>query len=231
MYLTRAFLNPNTHAVQLDARDPVRLHKTVMLAFPDNAGPSPRLAHGVLHRLDVERDDRIILLVQSTIEPVFERWPAKYVLQPDEGTTDNASALRANPAIRNINIDLAAIEVGRHFLFRLRANTTRKVDTKSGADGQRRNGRRVPVRGDEARLAWLVRHGEAGGFTLVEESIRIAELGPSAARSGKPITVAGALFDGALIVQNADLFRSALHSGIGSAKAYGFGLLSVKPTT
>ena len=49
-------------------------------------------------------------------------------------------------------------------------------------------------------------------------------------KGGSPITVASVLFDGILEVVDATLFRQALQTGIGRAKSYGQGLLSLAPT-
>lgn len=49
-------------------------------------------------------------------------------------------------------------------------------------------------------------------------------------RTGKPnLTFGAVLFEGVLRVTDAAAFRAALERGIGSGKAYGFGLLSVAP--
>ena len=71
MYLTRAFLDPRSRDVRADFKNPESLHKTVMRAFPDATGPSPRRAHAVLHRLDQDRGDRLVLLVQSRTKPMI----------------------------------------------------------------------------------------------------------------------------------------------------------------
>jgi CRISPR system Cascade subunit CasE len=227
MYLTRAFLDPKSRDVRADVRNPESLHKTVMRAFPDDAGPSPRGAHAVLHRLDEDRGDRLVLLVQSRTKPMIERWPVGYVLDMG-GDLDLAfSSVGENPAIRDLEAQLATLSSGRRFAFRLRANTTRKVDSKSGPDGARRHGRRVPVRGDEERLRWFARHAEAAGFATEDHEIRVTEVAARGGRGGKSVTVGGALFEGILVVRDVDRFVRALSSGIGPAKAYGFGLLSI----
>lgn len=229
MYLTRAFLDPASRQVRADLRDPESLHKRVMLAFPDGVGPSPREALGVLHRLDQEREDRIVLLVQSRVRPMAERWPGGYLLELG-GDFDLAfSGLVENPAVRSVEAERARLSPGRRLLFRLKANTTRKIDTKTGPDGLKRNGRRVPVRGDEARLEWLARRADASGFSFEPGSVRITELTTSGGRGGKSVSFGGALFEGALVVRDAERFRETLATGIGPAKAYGFGLLSIAP--
>jgi len=227
MYLTRAFLDPKSRDVRADARNPESLHKTVMRVFPDDAGPSPRSAHAVLHRLDQDRGDRLVLLIQSRTKPMVERWPSGYVLDMG-GDLDLAfSNVGENPAIRSIAAESAALVLGRRFAFRLRANTTKKIDTKTRADGIKRHGRRVPVRGDEERLQWLARRAEAAGFGFDDGQVRVTEIAASGGRGGKSVTVGGALFEGVLVVRDVERFVRALETGIGPAKAYGFGLLSI----
>ena len=229
MYLTRAFLDPTSRYVRADSRNPESLHKTVMRAFPDDAGPSARSAHAVLHRLDHDRGERLVLLIQSRTKPMTERWPTGYVLAMG-GDLDLAFSLAGdNPAIRNVEAERASLRADRRFAFRLRANTTRTIDTKTGPDGVRRRGRRVPLRGDEERVGWLTRHAEAAGFGFDPGNLRVTEIAASGGFGGKKVTVAGALFEGVLVVRDAERFVVALESGIGRAKAYGFGLLSLAP--
>ncbi len=45
--------------------------------------------------------------------------------------------------------------------------------------------------------------------------------------SGKPMTFGAVTFEGILEVTDAEKFRESLRQGIGTGKAYGFGLLSV----
>jgi hypothetical protein len=121
-----------------------------MRAFPDDAGPSPRGTHAILHRLDQDRGDRLVLLVQSRTKPMIDRWPAGYVL--DMGGDLDLAFLNVgeNPAVRSLEAQKAALSPGRRFAFRLRANTTKKVDTKTGPDGVRLGFRRL--RGQLRRL-------------------------------------------------------------------------------
>ena len=227
MFLTRAFLDPTSHAVRADLQSPESLHKTVQRAFPD-PGPSPRRTHAVLHRLEHDRWARLILLIQSRTKPLVDRWPANYVLDIG-GDLDLAfSNIGENPAIRDVEAERAALSVGRRLLFRLRANTTRRIDTKT-TDGVRHGGRRVPVHGDTARMQWLARHAETSGFSFDAGSLRISEIAAAGGTGGKQVTVAGAIFEGVLLVRDVVRFRQALEAGIGPAKAYGFGLLSIAP--
>lgn len=135
------------------------------------------------------------------------------------------------------------------FRFRLRANVTKKVDTKSGPDGARRNGKRVELRKEEERLAWLARKGDELGFRLgwvrasgAAEHVVNALVGPAVKEWGfrrragdgegtARLTLAGVLFEGELEVTDAERFRRCLAEGIGPGKAYGMGLMSVAPAS
>ena len=64
-------------------------------------------------------------------------------------------------------------------------------------------------------------YAEPAGFEV--KAVRVSEIGPR----GRGVTFAGALFEGVLEVRDAGAFRSALETGIGPAKAFGFGLLSL----
>jgi CRISPR system Cascade subunit CasE len=126
--------------------------------------------------------------------------------------------------------------------FRLRANPTRKIETKSGPGGARHNGRRVELKTEEEQLNWLARKSRENGFEIVSvraaaeypdvwvsaEGKVIGSRGlPDGAGSRPRLTFASVLFNGKLRVTDLERFRAALERGIGSGKGYGFGLLSV----
>jgi CRISPR system Cascade subunit CasE len=226
MYLMRAFLNPDSVAVRADLRSPEGLHKTVMRAFVDLQGPLARQEHSILHRVDHDESGRLVLLVQSDIRPDPSRWPPGYVV--DVGTDiDLAFSNPDNPVIRDVSKERAGIGAGRRFLFRLKANTTKRLSAKSPDGTPAQVGKRVPVRGDEARRQWLARHAIVAGFDVDVTSVKISELPPAGSGAGKHVTVAGAIFEGVLKVSDDAKFKLALKQGIGPAKAYGFGLLSI----
>lgn len=90
--------------------------------------------------------------------------------------------------------------------FRLRANPTRKT-----------NGRRVPVRD---RLDWLHRKLHAAGCTVVE-----ADYTPESDTRGGGMCFASVVFTGRAVVGEPLALRDAVIGGIGSGKAFGFGLV------
>jgi CRISPR system Cascade subunit CasE len=223
MKLSRLFLNPVSRDVARAQADSQALHRRVMDMFGASDGPA-RAEHAVLYRLDVsERDGTIVLLLQSRDAPALELLP-EHFLDPRAGA-DAAATTDLGPL-------LARLEEGSHFRFRLRANPTRKIDTKSGPDGVRRNGRRVPLRTPEARLGWLDRKLSAAGFVVVggSEACLVKPDGLQRGRRGDArMTHEGVVYEGVLSVVDAALARRSLADGIGPAKAYGFGLLSLSP--
>ncbi len=110
----------------------------------------------------------------------------------------------------------ARFQAGRGYYFRLLANP---VVTREG----KRFG--LP---DDAKVSWLARKAEEGGFKLLGG--RVQETGViKARRKGAKVTLSVAAFEGVLVVKDDVLFRQTLVQGIGPAKAFGMGLLSVAP--
>jgi CRISPR system Cascade subunit CasE len=102
------------------------------------------------------------------------------------------------------------------YTFRLRANPTKKL-----------YGRRVALKGEDLS-AWMERKAAASGFVL--EALGVNELGRACfQRSGREGILAVVEFEGVLAVTDREQFRSAVINGIGSAKAFGFGMLMLLP--
>lgn len=162
-----------------------------------------------------------ILLIQSTLEPDWDGLPNRLV--------------RAAPEVKSIHKIAGAITQGRSLAFALTANASRKVDTKSTPEGARRNGRRVPLRRFDDQVQWLVRQASSAGFEIMTNRLGRPEvrIGAPTRLSGRRgehvITVEAVRFEGALSVKAPEQFLAALRSGIGPARAFGCGLLTVAP--
>lgn len=235
IYLSRLIINLDSRAVRRDLADCQALHRTIMRAFPTvtEGSEGARERFGVLFRLEEGRRTGAppSLLVQSRIEPDWAGLPEGYLLETADAPV--------NPACKRVDERYGALAPGAVLRFRLRANPTRKVETKSGPDGARRNGRRIGLRNEAERIAWLQRKGETGGFRLRavrgQPLVANAQTGletvtGSRARAGGStahLTFEAVLFEGILEVTDPDCFLKTLAEGIGPAKAYGFGLLSI----
>lgn len=228
MKLSLLQLDPTDRLVRAALGDPQRMHRLVMSAFPSVEGPA-RASLGVLHRVEADARGGCTVYVQSKDSPSWEQLPSSVFLS----TAENAVA------VRDLAGDLEARRVGDVLVFRLLANVTRRIDTKTREDGVRRHGKRVPLRNHEARVAWLQRKALTSGFELVEgwsgaPELRVTEHAPihgSRADSDevRRITFEGVTFEGLLRITDLAPFRQAVMAGIGPARAYGFGLLSFRP--
>ncbi len=231
MYLSRLVLDPRSRQAGRDLGNVYQMHRTIMSAFPqvkERGGARADLA--VLHRLDIDqRGANVALLVQSGEEPDWSCLPEGYLFDP--------GSAGQNPATKSISDALVALRKGQVLRFRLRANPTKKVDTKSSPDGQRRNGRRVDLRTEPQQMEWLSRRADDSGFRLVPvgpgSDARAVRVGTSEKLRGRTasrlVTLAGVLFEGLLEVTDPDNLRLAIREGIGPGKAFGCGLLSVAP--
>lgn len=227
MWLSRLTLDPRRREVQRDLADVHALHRRVMAAFPSGvAGEDPRRALGVLHRLDVSRTGAVLLLVQSSAPPA----PWTEVLPPGylfAGAADGGASVRDGAPILSSAVD------GAVFAFRLRANPTKRIH-RVEPGGRLQKGARVGLRALPEQLAWLRRKAEAHGFELPVDGAGVPvvvdqEHGTVFGR-GRGLVFDGVTFEGRLAVRDAARFREALVDGIGSGKAFGFGLLTIART-
>lgn len=221
MYLTRMQLNVGSGTARREAVDCQALHRRVMSTMQRQR--SEARAAAVLFRMDRDRQTGAVwLYVQSHDALDWGQLPPHYLV---------AGSL----AQKGLDEAYAAIRADMVLAFRLRANPTRKIDTRSSPTGERRNGRRVPLRDEDAALQWLARKGEQGGFAVVRATAAVEDVQHGTRRgsgdnaSSARLTFASTLFQGYLRVTDADALRRTLGAGLGSGKAYGFGLLSVAP--
>ena len=225
LYLSRLSLSVRNRAVQTDLSDCHAMHRRLLLAFPNLGGlPDARDHFGVLYRVE-SGDGAAAVLIQSNLEPDWSRIPDGYLRD-------------SHPAVKRIDPLYAAIAEGQRLLFRLRANPTRRIRDRDTTQEERWRGKRVEIRREEDQLAWLRRKGEQSGFAPLairaQQSIadvRATGIGDHVIgrHNSSRLTFASVTFEGRLRVTNPEAFRQALLQGIGSGKAFGFGLLSIAP--
>jgi CRISPR system Cascade subunit CasE len=222
IWLSLLDLNSRHRAVRNDLRDCNGLHRTLMGFFPAVEQAPARRALGVLYRVEQSGDGKVRVLLQSAVKPDFSRIPPGYL-----------AAVPKSKALGEIETLLTS---GRRLAFRLRANPTRAIDTKTRLDGTKSNGKRVELRGEAAHLEWLQRKGEQHGLRVAACRMDAGNGDPrrvngklEGQRYDSKITIASVQFDGVLEVVDAALLGYALRNGIGRAKSYGQGLLSLAP--
>lgn len=118
-----------------------------------------------------------------------------------------------------------------HYRFSLLANPTRKLRVDNADGSRKKNGRRAPITHREDLIAWLERKAAEGGFSINRDSLRTIPRGREffhrdAVSNG---THSAVEFQGELTATNPVQLRATVAVGIGSAKAFGFGLLVLAP--
>jgi CRISPR system Cascade subunit CasE len=214
MHLSRLLLNPRNRQTRRDLADCHDLHRTLLAAFPQARSEAARAEFGLLFRLDTGRDGSAAVLVQSLHEPDWTRLPEGYLREP-----------AASKPVAAIYDGLLA---NQRLTFRLRANPTKRLPILIENRKDKERGKRIELRREEDQLAWLVRKSGEHGFRLLGARVH-PEQKAMGERGGKPLAFGVALFEGELEITDAARFRQTLTEGIGSGKAYGFGLLSVAP--
>lgn len=223
MLLHRIFLDPRCKEVRRDLSNPYELHSTLCRAFSAPESKCPECAF--LWRLEPESGEGMLpkVLIQSAIEPVWERIGiSNWLGAVPDPAVDLAARLK-----------LDQLRIGQRFRFRLRANPCVVREKK-----------RQGLLRTEDQEQWLVRKAQAHGFCipslesfdLVDEGairpdVRITQeqMLRGKRRDGTQISIFSVLFDGILAVDEPDKFRQCLAGGIGHGKAMGLGLLSVVP--
>jgi CRISPR system Cascade subunit CasE len=181
-------------------------HKKLWECFPDE----PNAKRDFLTRIDqIEGKFRLWILARR--QPICPQW----CFHDDFAVKEIAASFLSHPL----------------YAFDLRANPTKCLVQRDVNGVRKRNGKRIPlVKPDDLR-AWLERKGEAGGFSL--PSGKPLEIGSMVenyfSKKGHSGYHGGVQFRGTLVIDDPVRFAETYHSGIGSAKGFGFGLLLLAP--
>lgn len=212
MYLSQLTLNLRHPAVARAIGDLHALHRLILQGFPDAADGGPGR---VLFRLERPTRPNALPLVLVQSEK-----------RPDWSSLDGLTLSLDGP--KDFTPTFAA---GQTLRFRLRATPTKK--TCFDGDADRPGHRRVGYFTEAEQQEWLERKGRerhpdaGGGFALVQ--VRVLPLGWQTGKNPKGGTIRhhAVEFDGVLRVTDTEAFSRALAGGVGPAKGFGFGLLSV----
>lgn len=201
MYLTQLILDPRSAQARRDLADAYDMHRTLSRAFV--AG-------------DAQKPNRFLWRLERDTNP----WTHPTVLVQshhagDWGSLQSLSNYLQVPAeSKTIALD-RYVQAGA-YRFRLMANPT-----------VTRLGKRYGLVDEEVQLEWLKRQGKRHGFVVKASAVSASNLLESKRKAAGNITVQQACFDGVLEVLEPASVRNALLSGIGPAKAFGCGLLSL----
>ena len=242
MYLTKFPLNLTRRETRGMLADPYKLHAAIAASFPGNQAASED--GRVLWRIDRNGDGSQNLFIVSPTTPSLVG------LNEQIGWPD----LPQQWQTRDYEPFLASIDEGQLYGFRLVANP---VVNRAGIRNKNDASKRIPHLTELQQKAWLVgraAYDEIGieppefladkdesraasnGFEVVvgdaSNSLQVVvsdtrKLVLRQGKQGNRITLATARYDGVLRVTDVDLLRHALTHGIGHAKGFGCGLLTL----
>jgi CRISPR system Cascade subunit CasE len=215
MYLSRIPLNVKQRNTMRALASPHVLHGAVESSFPNKLN---KKRERILWRVDYTRD-MYCLLVLSAEKPDFlyiarqfgyEHWEQKW-------------------ETKNYNQLLARLKSGQIWRFRLRANPVHSsCKEKNETSGRGKVFAHVTQR---QQRQWFINRAQACGFSLDENAFDVVHTDWKKFRkangSNHEVVLRTADFEGLLTITDAESFKDTLLSGIGRAKAYGCGLLTI----
>lgn len=223
-YFSRVRLNPTRRGTRRLLASPQALHATVLGSHPDGiAGESSR----VLWRVDRGAPHDIDLYVVSPSSPDFTGlleqagWPSNTTWE----TTDYERFL-------------GRLVMGQQWRFRVTANPVQAV--KNREVGAPSRGRVKPHISTTHQEGWFRARSGTWGFEVLDlpddaSTLRVENRSVSEFRRWSDgdersrVSITRADFTGVLQVVDADKLRQHLCTGMGRAKAYGCGLMTLAP--
>ncbi|MFF4323804.1 type I-E CRISPR-associated protein Cas6/Cse3/CasE [Streptomyces sp. NPDC001568] len=230
MFLTRFRINTARQGARPLLSSPQRMHAAVMSSFA-GALPSDDNASRILWRLDRNARAEVLLFVVSEERPDLTHlveqagWPTTSTWQTYEYKTF-----------------LDGLTAGSTWAFRLTANPVHNV-RRTPDEPLKRTAHRTP----RHQMGWLLTHQEQAGFRILEtpeERRRLQQgdehqltvrdeqrhqFGKTEAGTGRTnrVPLVTVTFDGRLEVTDPVALRRTLTLGLGKAKAYGCGLMTL----
>jgi len=249
MYLSRLRFDRHHPGALRRLSDPYEMHRFIWHAFPDESPLNRKGARDILWRvepLDSNRADTSpTLIVQSQLEPDWNR-PDVSVLACPPDVKEWEPVFRLNQRLK--------FRLRANPTKRIHDSRTIHNDNPDRRKHLAEKGMRVALLKEPEQIDWLITRAAERGFQVSEngECVTVAngidELrydlrrawfrverwsGYGAVKRGQDNTGRmrwhGVDFEGELEVTDSDRFADTIANGIGSAKAFGFGLLSVAP--
>lgn len=221
MFLSRCELNVNKRGARELLGSPQRMHAAVLSCFPRSMAD----ANGrVLWRVDSQDQVTYLYLVS-------EMKPDLTVIQEQAGWPETPTA-----ATRDYSPLVDHLEKGQVFHFRLAANPVKQEFVKGG------RGKLIGHKTPEHQIRWLMERSSKLGFKVLSQSFPDGSGAPSVdvvrneqrafakhSDGGRKVSLRVVTFEGVLVVGDPALMRKSLVEGIGRAKAYGCGLMTLSP--
>jgi CRISPR system Cascade subunit CasE len=221
MFLTRFQINPARRGARKLLSSPHAMHAAVRAAF---AAPEDheRGDTRTLWRLDTPATATVHLYIVSPGRPDLTH----LVEQAGWPTTETW-------VTREYDGLLGSLRPGQQWAFRLTANPTHNGRKTADAKETQRFG----YLREQEQAEWLASRAVRHGFALATQydgrpNLRLHRRQTQTFKRGMgTVTLTTVTYDGVLQVTDVDAFHRTLTSGIGHAKAYGCGLLTIAPAS
>ncbi|MFI7609310.1 type I-E CRISPR-associated protein Cas6/Cse3/CasE [Micromonospora sp. NPDC049366] len=219
MFLTRFQINPARRGARKLLSSPHALHAAVRAAF---AEPEDHERDGsrTLWRLDTSAPGRMLLYIVSPGRPDLT-----HLVEQAGWPTTEAWVTRDYDGL------LDSLHPGQTWAFRLTANPSHSGRKTADAKETQRFG----YLREEEQIGWLTNRATRHGFTIATQhdgrpNLHLHHRRTQSFKRGLgTVTLTTVTYDGILQVADANAFRQTLTRGIGHAKAYGCGLLTLAP--
>lgn len=207
---TRIYLNSRKRGGRKLLSNPEAMHAAVRSAFPPDVDTTKGR---ILWRVDSLGDEHVLYIVGP------EKPDALHIIEQagwDTRPPQSADYQRLQDSLVK----------GQRWRFSLVANP---VTAKAGEHGTR--GKPVALVGAGDQLSWLTARGDGAGFRLLDDAIVTGHeklcFRKVKDERERRIFVSAVRFSGTLEVADAAALRTTLNHGIGRARAYGCGLLTL----
>jgi CRISPR system Cascade subunit CasE len=239
MYLTRTYINPRRRGALPFLGNPQKVHAAVMQAFPVSPTHDGSGKARVLWRLDSDDPRHPVLWTVSPDRPSM-----RHVVEP-YGWPESERPFET----RAYGPLLDRLAEGQRYVFRVTVNPVKSRPPGRGEDAPpgspRTRSPRVALAGTEHQIDWFAGRAERWGFRLLPGRVPLPGEGDRRAYAvevreskrlrfwrdggGQPVVLRTVTLQGLLEVTDAVRLRSSLGTGMGKAKGYGCGLMSLAP--
>ncbi|ORI24128.1 type I-E CRISPR-associated protein Cas6/Cse3/CasE [Rhodococcus sp. 1168] len=219
MFLSKMPLNRRRRGAVKLISSPQAMHAAVQSCFPP--GSFDESEGRALWRVDETERDSIALYVVSPVEPDLS-----HIVEQAGWQTGQMWKSAEYGGF------LSSLESGQRWGFRLRANPVHSAYKQDKAWADTKPVAHVTVKHQQN---WLLDRATKAGFSIPDgpqQEAALQVVDRSTLRfnkGGHAVTIGIATFEGVLQIEDPDLLRATLTNGLGRAKAYGCGLMTLAP--
>ncbi|MBO1900540.1 type I-E CRISPR-associated protein Cas6/Cse3/CasE [Leucobacter weissii] len=229
-YFSRFEINPQRRDSRRILANPQAMHASVLSLFPPSAAREER----VLWRLDSDHPHHTLYVVSP------ERPDFAHLVESAGWETSPGQSLEYARFLRQVTN-------GSEWLFRVQANPTKAVREQKKGEGPNARGKVIPLVTEAQQVEWLLARASRSGFEvtaapgagadeaedapelrLIENREQVFFKGEAEREQRRRVTLRKSVFEGKLRVTDEDALRATLVTGLGRARSYGYGLITLR---